>query len=90
MNPSGKVVSSEAISTQNPHWSVARFPSQHSRERFLDYVRLWNRAESLPRIEMEILPDGICLRYRSTDACWKNVWRLIDSFGGWVPLAERV
>jgi hypothetical protein len=70
-------------------WSLAKFPSRSTRERFLDHVRHWNRVESLPRIETEVVPDGTCLRFCSADAGWTKTWRLVDAFGGWVPPAER-
>jgi hypothetical protein len=70
-------------------WSLARFPSRSSRERFLDHVRHWNRVDMLPQIETEIVPGGTCLRFCSADARWTSSWRLVDAFGGWVPPAER-
>jgi hypothetical protein len=71
-------------------WSTARFPSWGSREKFLDHVRTWNRVESLPRIIADPLPDGRQLRFWSADARWNGLWRLVDSFGGWVPPVQRV
>ena len=63
-------------------WSVARFPSTGLRTEFLEHVRLWNRVEGLPKIETDPMPDGIRVRFWSDDDRHRNIWRLIDSFGG--------
>jgi hypothetical protein len=76
--------------SSNRPWSTASFPSPGSREKFLDHVKLWNRIEDLPRIVAEPLPDGRRLRFRSVDPRRNGLWRVIDSFGGWVPPVQRV
>jgi hypothetical protein len=63
-------------------WSVARFPSRSSRQRFLERVRLLNRVEDQPRFETEPLPDGTRVRYSSADARHRILGRLVDCFGG--------
>jgi hypothetical protein len=52
------------------------------RQDFLEHVRLWNRVEGLPTIETELMPDGVRLALSSADDRSRNVWRLVDSFGG--------
>jgi hypothetical protein len=68
--------------SSNDSWSVARFPSAALRTEFLEHVRLWNRVEGLPKIKTDPMPDGTRVRFWSDDDRHRNIWRLIDSFGG--------
>jgi hypothetical protein len=66
----------------NKAWLVARFPSRGLRQEFLDRVKLLNGFEDLTPIETKPLADGTRLRFWSADERHRNLWRLVDSFGG--------
>jgi hypothetical protein len=68
--------------TAERDWSVARFPSRSSLEAFRCRVRLWNRVERLPAIEIRPLPDGRRVRIRSVQR--RVADRLVDALGGWI------
>jgi hypothetical protein len=52
------------------------------RQEFLEQVRLWNRIDELPTIEVESLPDGCGVKFWCNDLRQRGLWLLIDSYGG--------
>jgi hypothetical protein len=62
-------------------WLVAGFPDRDSRAGFLEHVRRLNGVPDSVPIETE-LADGTRLRFWSADARHKNLWQLVNSFGG--------
>ena len=67
-------------------WSTARFPSRHLCEEFLDQIRLWNKVEGLPAVDVKPNPDGLRVRFHVADDD-RGVRRLVDCYGGYVKSA---
>jgi len=73
-------------------WPIARFPSSHRRDEFLDEVRIWNKSEGLPTILAQPLADGFRVRFWTQDRRQQLVRRLVEVHGGSVvsvPPAPR-
>lgn len=73
---------SEMRPVERDTWPIARFPSSGQREEFLSVIRLWNRLEDLPTIEVEALNNGVTVRLRCLGGADRGIRRLVDSYGG--------
>jgi hypothetical protein len=62
--------------------SIARFQNRADREAFLGQVRLWNRVEGLPAIQVDSMADGERVRVRTVPSAQRGLARLIEAFGG--------
>jgi hypothetical protein len=63
-------------------WTEARFPNGAVRQLLLDQIRLWNRVEDLPAIQVVTRPDGVGLRYWCADYRRQGLRKLVGSYGG--------
>jgi hypothetical protein len=61
---------------------AARFGGRGEAREFLDQVRLWNRVEGLPPIEVTPLLDGLSVQISSAEGRYENIRRLVEAFGG--------